>query len=49
MLNISRQNVFYIGPGWWNQLHEYIKDINTYASFKRQVGKLSRDELPAGI
>ncbi len=48
-LNISRQNFFYIGPGWWNQLDERIEHLNTYASFKRQVGKLDRNNLPADI
>ena len=48
-LSITRQKFFYIGPGWWNQLDDRVKQLETYASFKRQVGRLERHDLPEGI
>ena len=47
--NLSRQNFFFIGPGWWNGLDGSIKQLNTYASFKWQVGKLARHDIPVDI
>ena len=47
--NLSRQNFFYVGPGWWNALDPAIKQLGTYAGFKRHVGKMEHNDINVDI
>ena len=48
-IELSRQNFFFVGPGWCNVLDSTIKQLDTYASFKQHVGKMEHNDINVDI